>query len=173
MNPEPGRPKRNYPSNVFILVTLLAILLAIWYATAYLVNRQAGDLDWYSSAPCQLPQETCEAELQPGRKILFDLHTEEPKPLELLPITIQLKGFSEADLDALNLELDLQGRDMYMGYNRTPFEHQGEGIFKASPLLGLCTDEVMVWRASVLIHPPRGKGYGSYFDFTVTQKNFR
>ena len=173
MNPKPSRPKRHYPLNIFILVTLLAILLAVWYATDYLGDRQTGDVRWYPAAPCQLPKETCTAELQAERKILFDLHSEEPKPLELLPITVQLQGFSEEELDSLNLELDLQGRDMYMGYNRTPFEHQGDGVFTASPLLGICTDEVMVWRASVMIHPPCGKSYGSYFDFSVTQRNFR
>jgi len=173
MNPESGQSKRRYPLNILILITLLAILLAVWYVTDYMGDRQTGDVQWYPSADCELPEETCQAQLQAERKILFDLNTDEPKPLELLPIRVQLEGFSEAELEALQLELDLQGRDMYMGYNRTPFEHQGEGVFTASPLLGICTDEVMVWRASVMIHPPRGKSYGSYFDFTVTQRNFR
>jgi len=173
MHSDPSPSKRKYPLNLLILGTLLALLLSIWYATDYLGNRQTGDLQWFPSSACELPEESCQADLDADRSLLFRMHVEEPQPLEILPVSVELHGFSEAELDALTLELDLQGRDMYMGYNRTALEHQGEGLFTANPRLGLCTDEVMVWRASVMIHPNEAASYGSYFDFTVVQTNFR
>ncbi len=165
--------RRPYPLNILILVTLISILLAIWYLTAYLAGRQTGDIDWHPSEACQLPEETCSTPLPGQRRLYFTLNSEEPTPLEPLPVTLQLEGYSKDELEALELELDLQGRDMYMGYNRTRFEHQGGGTFTATPRLGICTDEVMVWRASVILHPPEGRSYGSQYDFTVIQANFR
>ena len=168
-----GSSRRAYPFNILILVTLLSILLAVGYVTRYLAERQTGVLDWYPAQPCALPTEACRTLLTNNRQLVFAMHTEEPTPLEPLPVTLQLEGYPEEELEVLTLELDLQGRDMYMGYNRTRFEHQGAGLFTATPILGICTDEVMVWRASVLIHPPEGRSYGSQYDFTVIQANFR
>ncbi|SFC26414.1 hypothetical protein SAMN05660443_1974 [Marinospirillum celere] len=166
--------KRKYPLKPLILITLLVMLLAIWYLTSYLGQRQTGDVHWHAAAEaCEPPSESCQVELDAGRSLTFEMLTANPRPVEVLPVQVVLEGFTEAELEALTLELDLQGRDMYMGYNRTQFEHQGEGLFTATPLLGICTDEVMVWRASVLVHPPRGQSYGSHFDFTVTQRNNR
>lgn len=173
MRSDSSPSRRKYPFNLLILVTLLTILLSVWYVTDYLGNRQTGDLHWYASEACELPEETCRADLSAERQLLFTMAVDEPQPLEILPVRVELSGYSEAELESLSLELDLQGRDMYMGYNRVPLEHQGDGLFTASPRLGLCTDEVMVWRASVLIHPPEAKSYGSSFYFTVVQSNFR
>ncbi|WP_114417020.1 hypothetical protein [Marinospirillum perlucidum] len=173
MKPDSPRSKRHYPLNIFILVTLLAILLAIWYVSDYLGSSQTGEVDWYQANPCQLPEETCQATLEDQHQLVFDLNSDQPTPLEPLPVRVELKGYTEEELQELTLELDLQGRDMYMGYNRTPMEYQGEGVFTAAPLLGICTDDIMIWRASVLIHPDWGTSYGSYFDFTVVQKDFR
>lgn len=164
--------RKPYPLNFFILVTLVSILLAIWYVTDYLREHQTGQVIWHPSAECQLPDETCFAALGKGQALSFTLHTPEPRPLEPLPVTVRLEGFSEELLQQLELEIDLQGRDMYMGYNRTAMKYQGQGVFTATPLLSLCTDEMMVWRASVLIHStglPAKPTYGSYFDFIVYQ----
>lgn len=170
MSQTPAKARKPYPLNFFILVTLISILLAIWYVTDYLRGHQAGNVIWYPAAECQLPDATCQAALENGQTLSFTLHTPEPRPLEPLPVTVHLDGFSEEELSRLKLEIDLQGRDMYMGYNRTPMQYQGEGMFSATPLLSLCTDEMMVWRASILINSTGlslNPVYGSYFDFTV------
>lgn len=170
-----AKSSKPYPLNLLILITLCSILLIIWYTTDHLLHRQTGDVHWYSADACELPDQTCSATLNAGRRLELTLHSDDPQPLKPLPVSVQLIGYSEAELAQLTLELDLQGRDMYMGYNRTQLVHQGNGLFNATPILSLCTDEVMVWRASVLIHPPEGFGktYGSYFDFTVVQSLFR
>jgi hypothetical protein len=172
MSQTPTKARKPYPLNFFILVTLISILLAIWYVTDYLRGHQTGNVIWYPAAECQLPDETCQVALDKGQTLSFTLHTPEPRPLEPLPVTVRLEGFSEDELHRLKLEIDLQGRDMYMGYNRTPMQYQGEGMFSATPLLSLCTDEMMVWRASILINPTGlalNPVYGSYFDFIVYQ----
>lgn len=168
MNSIPDKRKTPYPINLLILITLVGILLAIWYVTNYLHTKQAGQVTWYSAASCQLPQDVCFAKLEDKQTLTFQLHNKQPKPLENLPISVQLKGYSEAELQNLELEIDLQGRDMYMGYNRTLMTYQGEGVFTANPILSICTEAVMVWRASVLINNlTTSTTYGSYFDFTV------
>ncbi|HKM15197.1 MAG TPA: hypothetical protein VJY63_04630 [Marinospirillum sp.] len=168
MNSIPDKRKTPYPINLLILITLVGILLAIWYVTNYLHTKQAGQVTWYSAASCQLPQDTCFVKLDGQKHLTFRLDKQEPKPLESLPIRVQLEGYSEEELKNLQLEIDLQGRDMYMGYNRTPMIYQGEGLFTANPILSICTEAVMVWRASVLINNlTTSTTYGSYFDFTV------
>lgn len=167
---QPTKARKPYPLNLFILATLVSILLVIWYVTDYLGEQQHGKVTWYPAAECQLPEQSCQTTLPDNQRLHFTLHTPEPRPLEPLPITVRLEGYSEEELSRLQLEIDLQGRDMYMGYNRTPMQYQGEGVFSATPLLSLCTDEMMVWRASVLINPTGlsfKPVYGSYFDFTV------
>lgn len=168
MNQQLDKPTKPYPVNLLILITLIGILLAIWYATSYLNSKQASQVTWYSAASCQLPQDTCLAKLEGKQQLSLQFHNQQPKPLENLPISVQLKGYSEAELQNLELEIDLQGRDMYMGYNRTLMTYQGEGVFTANPILSICTEKIMVWRASVLINNlTTSTTYGSYFDFTV------
>ena len=171
MNQITDKPKQPYPLNLLILVTLIGILLGIWYVTNYLNEKQNDQVTWYSAASCQLPQDTCFTNLENQQQLTFQLLTEFPKPLEVLPIKVELKGYSETELESLQHEIDLQSRDMYMGYNRTPMTYQGEGVFTANPILSICTEDIMVWRASVLINKPTAnsspKTYGSYFDFTV------
>ncbi|SFX70621.1 hypothetical protein [Marinospirillum alkaliphilum] len=166
------RSRKPYPLNFFILVTLLSILLVIWYVSDYLRDHQQDRVNWHLSEQCELPGPSCQVSLPHARSLRFTLHSEDPRPLELLPITVQLEGFSAAELEQLKLEVDLQGRDMYMGYNRTTMMHQGGGVFTATPLLSLCTDSVMVWRASILVNQQGinlQPTWGSYFDFTVIQ----
>lgn len=171
MNQITDKSKKPYPVNLLILVTLVGILLGIWYVTNYLNEKQDEQVTWYSAASCQLPQDTCFTDLKNQQQLTFQLLTELPKPLEVLPIKVELKGFSETELENLQLEIDLQGRDMYMGYNRTLMTYQGDGVFTANPILSICTEDIMVWRASVLINNSTDssspKTYGSYFDFTV------
>ncbi len=180
MNPAQDQRKINNPINLLILITLAGILLAVWYVTGYLNNQQASNVTWYPASDCQLPQDTCLVKLEKPKQLTFTLHKAEPKPLETLPLSVELKGYSDAELENLQVEIDLQGRDMYMGYNRTLMEYQGFGRFTANPILSICTEEVMVWRASVLInHTDQEQSatdthttdthttYGSYFDFTV------
>lgn len=173
MSQPPARAKKKYnPLHFFAVVTLLGILVAIWYVTGYLHEHPAGNVTWYSPEACELPGPACSASLGQGHSLTFDLQTDNPRPLELLPISVQLSGYSEAELDKLQLEVDLQGRDMYMGYNRTPMTHEGNGRFTATPLLSLCTEDRMIWRASILINQEGFSlkpTYGSYFDFTVTR----
>ena len=162
------KSKAPYPINLLLLLALVGILFTIWYATDYVNNQQDDQVTWYSATSCQLPHDACLTKLEGNRQLTFKLHSQTPKPLEILPISVQLKGFSEAELQNLELEIDLQGRDMYMGYNRTLMTYQGEGLFTANPILSICTEAVMVWRASVLINNlTTSTTYGSYFDFTV------
>ncbi len=178
MNSVPDQRKKPTPINLLILVTLAGILLAIWYVTGYLNNQQASNVTWYPAASCQLPQEVCSANLTGQQQLTFTLHNQQPKPLEHLPLSVELKGYSEAELENLQLEIDLQGRDMYMGYNRTTMTYAGKGVFTANPILSICTEDIMVWRASVLINKTAAElpatnnnaTYGSYFDFTVKTK---
>lgn len=170
MNSVPDQRKTTNPITLLILVTLASILLAIWYVTGYLNQQQNDKVTWYAAASCQLPQEVCSAQLTGQQQLTFTLHNQQPKPLEHLPVSVQLTGYSPAELENLQLEIDLQGRDMYMGYNRTLMQHQGNGLFTANPILSICTEDIMVWRASVLINnitASTPSTYGSYFDFTV------
>lgn len=174
MKQETDKHQKPYPVNLLILVMLIGILFAVWYVTNDLNEKQDSQVTWYAATNCQLPQDVCSAQLAGQQQLTFTLHNQQPKPLEHLPLSVALTGYSPAELENLQLEIDLQGRDMYMGYNRTLMTYQGDGVFTANPILSICTEDIMVWRASVLINNAAAlpaedskATYGSYFDFTV------
>lgn len=163
------KPNSGQRRTLLVLVLLLGVLILIWLGGKYLHQQPQASVNWYpAAANCQLPETACSTTFMHGKKLRLTLLLDEPQPLEPLPLQVELQGFSAAELAALSLEVDLQGRDMYMGYNRTPMNYQGFGLYNATPRLSICTEESMVWRLSLLLTDnTSGQTLGTYFDFEV------
>lgn len=147
--------------NLLIMVTLITVIVALWYLVDYYLRGSTEDVTWYPpSMPCDLHQGPCEASL--GMRASMRLEIDgELRTLESLPIEVELNG-----VDAKAVTVEFIGRNMNMGINRFPLDAMDDGLFRGDGQIGVCTEEVMPWRAQVIIETPDGRK-GSWFDFDV------
>lgn len=141
---------------------------ALWLA-AGLLAAAAGGVAAYKAWPllhpevvaeapldftCDLHKGPCDAHLPGGGEVRLDIT---PRPLRtMVPLTVAVQL---RDLTASAVELDLQGVDMNMGYNRPALAPQGDGRdgrFVGSAMVPVCVRDIMEWQARVLIHSDRG-----------------
>ncbi len=94
---------------------------------------------------CNLHQQACTAEHN-GQKVTLDI-TPKPipvaKPLHAKVILSQLK--------AQQIQLDISGINMYMGYNRLPLDKTDAHHWQGSTMLAFCTHNKMDWVITLII----------------------
>lgn len=108
---------------------------------------------WPLVEDCDLHQQTCQAQHAEARAIL----TIQPQPIPLakpFQVDVQLEN-----IEAQTLELDISGINMYMGYNRVTLTADAEqpGRYTGTSMLAFCTNEVMEWQISLLLHQADGR----------------
>lgn len=112
---------------------------------------------------CDLRQGPCESRLSGGGIIEFGI---EPRTIPLLqPLRLQVRV---AGLDAQAVEVDFQGVDMNMGYNRPRLTQAEQGLFSGSAVLPVCVRAWMEWEALVLVYTDRGIVAAPFRFKTVT-----
>ena len=147
---------------LMMLVTLITLVVALWYLAAHLV-RDGHRVDWATGdAACDLRDSACEATLGEGRRLRLAMATPSGlRALEPLPLTVSLEG-----IEAKAVHVDFVGRDMDMGLHRFPLEEQGDGRFQGVGQVPICTQAVMPWEARVVVETTAGR-LGGKFDFEV------
>lgn len=150
--------------SVLILVTGIALAAFSWYALSNWL-RSDDDVTWYPpTQECNLHQGTCATAL--GDKGQLALHIPvngRINALEPLPLTVEVKG-----VDARAAAVDFIGRGMDMGLNHFPLQAAGQGQFSGQGQVGVCTQDIMPWRARVILDTPDGR-IGSWFDFDIAR----
>lgn len=81
----------------------------------------------------------------------------QPQPIRVartLTARVQLE-----QLPASQVELDISGLNMYMGYNRVTLKPVAAepGVYEGQSMLAFCTNERMDWQITVLITQPDGR----------------
>ncbi|MFC7090494.1 hypothetical protein ACFQH5_13130 [Halomonas salifodinae] len=149
--------------NILILTTLLILGAAAWYAAHHLTGRDG--IDWQAAeAPCDLNRGPCSATLADGSRLRFAIDGD--KPIHALtPLRLHVE--SDAG-DIRRVRVDFEGVGMEMGLHRFPLEQTAEGQFAGPAQVGICTEEVMPWRARVRIETSQG-WQGAWFDFTAVR----
>jgi hypothetical protein len=144
-----------------MLVTLIAVVVALWYLASHSL-RLGKEVHWIpSTTPCNLHGGACTARLEDS-VLAFEMGGEGPiRALEILPLTVSLSG-----LEARSVEVEFVGRDMDMGLHRFALSPGEDGVFRGEGQLSLCTDAVMPWQARVVVETADGQ-LGSRFDFDV------
>lgn len=105
---------------------------------------------WPLVKQCNLHQQACTAEHN-GQKVTLDIA---PKPI---PVANPLKVSVTLDnLTAQALQIDINGHNMYMGYNRLPLEKVDEHHWRGSTMLAFCTNAKMEWIITLIIDKPDG-----------------
>lgn len=143
---------------VILIALTVAAVLRLWP----LLNPEI-----MASAPldegCDLRQGPCVSRLPDGATIEFGI---EPRTIPLLqPLQLQVRI---AGLDAQAVEVDFQGVDMNMGYNRPRLTAAEQGRFSGAAVLPVCVREWMEWEALVLVHTDRGIVAAPFRFETVT-----
>lgn len=148
---------------LLIIATLATLGIALWYLLRYALDDDS-DVRWVPPPPaCDLSQGPCAAPLGDGRQLVFAMPSGGPvRALELLPLSVRLEGGT-----ATAAVVRFEGVKMDMGLHRFPLAADGE-VFRGDGQVALCTEDVMEWRARVVVDTPRGR-VGSWFDFQVVK----
>jgi len=162
--PDPADNARFPVLKVLILVTGIALAAFSWYALSNWL-RSDGDVIWYPpTQECNLHQGACSTALGDKGRIALQVPTNgRIKALEPLPLSVKVEG-----VEAHAATVDFIGRGMDMGLNHFPLQPAGQGHFSGKGQVGICTQDVMPWRARVILDTPDGR-IGSWFDFDVVR----
>jgi len=100
---------------------------------------------------CDLRAGPCTGVLPDGGRISFSITPRQIPVIEPIRFQVDLEG-----VDAREVEVDLQGVDMNMGYNRPRLEARGGDHFEGDAVIPVCVRNAMEWEARVLVHTDRG-----------------
>jgi len=112
---------------------------------------------------CDLRAGPCSVVFADGGKVSFGIEPREIPVVESLDLVVRLDG-----LEARSAEVDFQGIDMNMGYNRAGLKPAGAGRFVGNGMLPVCVRYAMEWEARVLLHTDRGLLAAPFRFITVT-----
>ncbi|AIA74313.1 hypothetical protein ACN06F_17620 [Vreelandella sp. 21] len=147
---------------VLILITGISLAACTWYVFANWL-RDDGDIAWFTpDANCNLHTSTCSAVLGDKGRLTLTVDADgRIDALDILPLDVEVEG-----LNPSHVTVDFIGRDMDMGLHRFGLTATAPGHFHGQGQVGICTQDVMPWRARVILETPEGK-LGSWFDFDV------
>ncbi|WP_044406817.1 hypothetical protein [Thiomicrospira microaerophila] len=127
-------------------------------------SKLEGDV-WPLVEDCDLHQQTCRSQQADARASL----TLSPQPIPIAK-PIQVNVLLE-QLEAEKLELDISGINMYMGYNRVTLKPDTDNPdrYQGQTMLAFCTNEVMHWQLTLLVH--QADGQVSQIPFKLETRN--
>jgi len=112
---------------------------------------------------CDLRSGPCSVKFVDGSSVEFAIEPMDIPVVKPLEYRVRLDG-----IDARKVEVDFQGVDMNMGYNRSALDARGEGVFIGVGMLPVCVREAMEWEAKVLLHTDRGVRAAPFRFITYT-----
>ena len=108
-------------------------------------STEPDTLLWPIVKECDLHTQSCTAQ-QPVAKVTLNIS---PHPIPIarpLGIEVQLEGLNPSEM-----QLDISGVNMYMGYNRVPLASKKPGMWVGTSMLAFCTTETMQWQITVML----------------------
>jgi hypothetical protein len=100
---------------------------------------------------CDLRAGPCQVVFPDGARVKFGIEPRAIPVVKALRFEVDMQG-----IKASAVEIDFQGTDMNMGFNRAKLAAAGEGKFAGDGMLPVCVREAMEWEAKVLIHTDAG-----------------
>ena len=153
-------------SRMWMILMGATALLAVLLVTTQDMRQQAeAGNGLFNPLPCANNhlKTGCIAQNGPEQQIRFMIDSDEIASHLPMDYRVELKGF---DTDEINkVEIELQGKEMYMGELRFALQRGEDGFYRGSGQLPACTTEAMVWRATVWISQSGQNPTGSWFDF--------
>lgn len=140
--------KQNMLRAALSLMIMLAIVLSL---NALSGCSHEGNNDpiqqWPLNQTCNLHKSACITQ-HDKQKVILDIY---PKPIpiaRMFKVRVKLEN-----LYAENIQLDIAGVNMYMGYNRVTLRPVlGQpGLYEGQSMLAFCTNKTMQWQFTVMI----------------------
>ena len=152
------------------LVSLLLAVVLVLALLGYVLEDEAIDLPRIISTlpfdpDCDLRAGACVTKLSDNAKVSFAIEPRTIPLLQELQLAVTVNGYS---VD--KVEVDLNGVDMNMGFNRVELESMGNGHFSGTGQLSVCTLDIMEWEARVLLYQKDDVTVVPYRFITVKSK---
>ncbi len=149
MNDTDSRPasSRKLLPDLAVLAAI-AVLGFIGYRFAPMLTPKSDVTLPMSS--CDLNRTPCAIDLPGGGQVEFAI---DPRPIPALK-PLRLLAVAR-DVEVRRIEVDFNGVDMKMGYNRPQLENVGDGRFSGQANLPVCITGTMLWDATLLIETGR------------------
>jgi hypothetical protein len=100
---------------------------------------------------CDLRAGPCSSDLPGGGRVTFAITPDDIPVIKPLTLDVRVEG-----VDASSVEIDLQGVDMNMGFNRPKLSKRTEGHFSGPGMIPVCVRDAMEWEAKVLVASDEG-----------------
>ena len=144
-----------------IIVTgLLAAILGVVGYKLSLRQDQMADITLPVST-CSPELQACSVALPDGRQLDFSIEPRLIKALQPMHLKVAIEGAEVESVD-----VDFNGAEMDMGYNRTRLA-KGQQGFSGQAMLPVCVTGTMIWTATVLLGTPKQR-VAIPFHFSVT-----
>ena len=131
---------------IVVIGLLLAILGVVGYKLSPMRNQNADvTLPFVSCSPVLQP---CTMMLPNGHTLDFSIEPRPVKPLQPLLLKVTAEG-----AEVRSVDVDFNGTDMDMGYNRVSLTRDQQG-FSGQAMLPVCVTGTMTWTATVLLTTP-------------------
>lgn len=144
-----------------LIVPAIALLMAffVWWTQQGGATQNIKTLKL--DTLCQLHLHACSSHDQ-NLTLTLDIT---PKPIPIakqLNISAQITGTTPTQV-----QLDINGSNMYMGYNRITLKQQEDGSWTGKSLLAFCTIDAMQWQLTLLVDLPDGSQLQVPFPLTT------
>jgi hypothetical protein len=100
---------------------------------------------------CDLRAGPCTGLVPGGGRITFAIKPKDIPVVKPLDFEVSVEG-----MEASGVEVDLQGVDMNMGFNRPKLAARGEGRYSGGGMIPVCIRDAMEWEAKVLVYTGDG-----------------
>ena len=148
---------------------IVILLLAVWLGWAVTVlwpdSQQEVSVELAHSPDCDLRAGPCISALPTGGEVSFSIEPRNIPLLETLKLQVETTNLSVEKVD-----VDINGVEMNMGFNRTQLQALGNGRFSGKADLSVCVHEIMEWEAKVLLHQ-RNQVTSVPFRFITVNEN--
>lgn len=121
---------------------------------AFSPSELENQLNWPPNKQCDLHNGSCTLKYG-DEHVRLSISPNNPIPVaRLLDIDVQTKNLSVS-----RVEFDIAGINMYMGYNRTQLQPANplHNHFKGQAMLAFCTNDIMEWQMTVVLHLKDGQ----------------
>ena len=129
------------------ILTVIALALACVAVIGYKLSAR-----WHSTDATLLPRSSCDPSVEDctiplprGGQLRLSIAPRPIRALQQISLEVAIVG-----LKAEKVEIDFDGVDMSMGYNRPVLSGDG-GKFSGQAMLPVCVTGTMTWKATVVV----------------------
>jgi len=144
------------------ILTVIALALACAAVIGYKLSAR-----WHSTGAILLPRPSCDPSVEDctiplprGGQLTLSIAPRPVRALQKLSLQVEIAG-----MKAEKVEIDFDGVDMSMGYNRPVLSGDG-GRFSGQATLPICVTGTMTWKATVVV-TTENERFAAPFHFEV------